>query len=105
MGRRAVTREPVSAPIDRGASASDEPAWLDPATRRSWRRDRRVGRVWLVITVVALSMFFVIVIRQSNHVDWLKAHGTRVQGVVLSDPPQALRCGQVPVPIRFNGDV
>src|ERR1700704_425404 len=44
----------------------------------------------------------VYVTRSSNHTDWLRAHGVRASGTVLQNPPQSLRCGQVPVPIAID---
>lgn len=80
-------------------------AWDDEHAGGSWRRDRRVERIWLLLGIALLAVFLVIVTRQQDHADWLVSHGAQTRGVVLEDPPQAIRCGQVPVPIRFNDGV
>lgn len=79
-------------------------AWSDLATQDEFKRSRRVGRVWLVIAVVLFSGFSVYATRLQDHADALVAHGVRTRGVVLEDPPEAIRCGQVPVPVAFDVD-
>ncbi len=76
-------------------------AWADQRTVLSWRRDRHVGRVWLVIGFTCLVASGAYVSRTENHASWLRNNGVRTTGTVLSDPPDSLRCNQVAVPIRF----
>jgi hypothetical protein len=80
------------------------PAWEEERTVASWRRERRVACLWLVLGVVLLSMFVVSVTRQADHTRWLMKHGVRTPGVVLEDSPEAQRCGQVSVPVQFKED-
>jgi hypothetical protein len=75
--------------------------WADEQTVRAWRRVRRVGRIWLLIGVACLVAAVGYIDLSSGHADALVAHGVKTTGVVLAEPPQALRCGQVPVPVRF----
>jgi len=77
-------------------------AWEEERTVASWRRERRVACLWLVLGVVLLSTFVVIVTSQADHARWLMKHGVQTLGVVLEDSPEALRCGQVPVPVQFK---
>jgi hypothetical protein len=77
-------------------------AWDDAGTRAAFRRLRRVGRVWLGIATVCLIGFAVYATRLQDHADRLVAHGVKASGVVLADPPTALRCGQVAVPVAFE---
>jgi len=51
---------------------------------------------------VCLAGFIVYANRLQDHAEWLVSHGERTSGTVLADPPSALRCGQVPVPVRFR---
>lgn len=83
--------------------AEDRPvAWDDPLAVRRWRRLRRTGRIWLL---VSLALFFGVSYflgRQDDHRDWLVQHGAHTVGIVLEDPAETLRCQQVGVPVRFS---
>jgi hypothetical protein len=83
---------------------SAAPAWDDETTRVAWYRARRIGRVWLVLALLAFVGATAYANRVHDESDELGANGVSAQGVVLADPPIALRCGLVPVPIRFPVD-
>jgi hypothetical protein len=88
--------------VDQAPAEASPRAWDDPATIASWRRTRRMGRVWLAIGVVAFVAAMVAITRTADLRDRLIDSGVETTGIVLADPADTLRCGQVPVPIRFR---
>jgi hypothetical protein len=87
-----------------GHSAPMQPAevaWAEEATRHSWKRSRRVYIAWFALGLAALTGFAIYAGNLQDRSDELVANGVHVTGRVLADPEETLRCGQVPVPIRF----
>jgi hypothetical protein len=63
---------------------------------------RRTKRWWAAIGTAGLVTFFAIVLVQGAQKDELLENGVWTTGIVVEDPAENLRCGQVPVPIRFS---
>jgi hypothetical protein len=76
-------------------------AWDNPGTRKRWGRFRLVGLVQLAVGLACLLAFGYQIDRLAANRADLVQHGIEVTGVVLASPPQALRCGPVPVPVRY----
>jgi hypothetical protein len=100
-GRRWVTAV-RGTPGKTGRVTTEPVAWECARTRHRWSRTRFVGRIWLSVGVVCLVGFVIYAAQLADRRDELVAIGIRTTGTVLEDPPPALRCGQVPVDVRFE---
>jgi hypothetical protein len=60
--------------------------------------------VWAVLGLACLVAFVIYTARDAGRREALLANGVRTTGTILQDPPDSLRCGQVPVDVRFDVD-
>lgn len=80
---------------------TSESAWSAAATRRAWRVAGVWGLIWLVAGSSLLVAFMIYASVVQGGATHLRATGIRTTAVAIADPPESLRCGQVPVPIRY----
>lgn len=76
-------------------------AWSTAATRRAWGVAGVWGLAWFVAGSLLLVAFMIYASTVQGGAEHLRATGVRTTAVALADPPESLRCGQVPVPIRY----
>jgi hypothetical protein len=61
-------------------SPDREAAWADGTTQASWRRGRRVGRIWLAVGLVMLVGLIWYLSARNDHVSDLRASGVGAEG-------------------------
>lgn len=79
-------------------------AWSRTETRHAWRRAAAWGLGWLVVGLTFLTVFVLFADTSESAAQRLRDTGIKISATALADSPVALRCGQVPVPIRFEVD-